>query len=110
MDAYYEIRRQRKSMSKTILVVEDDELMGQFISQALRDEASYQTLIATDAFRAISMVRNIKPSLFLLDYQLPKMNGIELYDRLHSAAGLEDVPTIFISGVPPIKELAKRHI
>lgn len=110
MDVQYEAGKQRESMSKIILVVEDDQLMGQFITQALQDETTYQTLIATDAFRAISIVRNIKPSLFLLDYQLPKMNGIELYDQLHSAAGLQDVPTIFISAVPPIKELEKRHI
>jgi len=110
MNARYEAGKPGEALSKTILVVEDDQLMGQFIAQALRDETTYRTLIATDAFRALSIVRNIKPSLFLLDYLLPKMNGIELYDRLHSAAGLEDVPTIFISAVPPIKQLEKRHI
>ena len=110
MDALYKAEKPGEKLSKTILVVEDDELMGQFITQALQDEVSYRTLIATDAFRALSIVRNIKPSLFLLDYLLPKMNGIELYDQLHSAAGLEDVPTIFISAVPPIKQLKKRRI
>lgn len=110
MNGRYKAGKPRESLSKTILVVEDDELMGQFITQALQDEASYQTVLATDAFRALSIVRNLKPSLFLLDYQLPKMNGIELYDLLHSAAGLEDVPTIFISAIPPIKQLTKRHI
>ena len=97
-------------MDKTILVVEDDELMGEFITQALQREASYNTILATDAYRALSMVRNIKPSLFLLDYMLPQMDGIELYDRLHSAGGLEDVPTLFMSVVPPIKALKMRHI
>jgi CheY-like chemotaxis protein len=38
------------------------------------------------------------------------MNGIELYDRLHTAGGLEDVPTLFMSAVPPLKELEKRRI
>ncbi len=97
-------------MDKTILVVEDDELMGQFITQALQREASYNTILATDAYRALSIVRNIKPSLFLLDYMLPQMDGIELYDRLHSAGGLEDVPTLFMSVIPPIKSLAQRRI
>lgn len=110
MDTLYKAEKPKEALRKTILVVEDDELMGQFITQALQDEASYQTVLATDAFRALSIVRSLKPSLFLLDYQLPKMNGIELYDLLHSAAGLEDVPTIFVSAIPPIKQLAKRHI
>ena len=97
-------------MDKTILVVEDDELMGEFITQALQREASYHTLLATDAYRALSIVRNMKPSLFLLDYMLPQMNGVELYDRLHTEGGLEDVPTLFMSVVPPIKALEKRRI
>ena len=110
MNALYKAGKPREALRKTILVVEDDELMGQFITQALQDEASYQTVLATDAFRALSIVRNLKPSLFLLDYLASQMNGLELYDQLHSAAGLEDVPTIFISAIPPIKQLAKRHI
>ncbi|HYK84253.1 MAG TPA: response regulator [Ktedonobacteraceae bacterium] len=110
MDALYEARRQSLPADKTILIVEDDELMGQFIIQTLQSEASYRTLLATDAFRALNIVRNIKPSLFLLDYFLPQMNGVELYDRLHAAGGLKDVPTLFMSAVPPIKELEERHI
>lgn len=110
MDALYEARRQSLPADKTILIVEDDELMGQFIIQTLQSEASYRTLLATDAFRALNIVRNVKPSLFLLDYLLPQMDGVELYDRLHAAGGLKDVPTLFMSAVPPIKELKKRHI
>ena len=111
MDAHYEVgKRGPVAEDKTILIVEDDELMGQFIVQTLQGEASYQTLLATNAFRALNIVRSVKPSLFLLDYLLPQMNGIELYDRLHAAGGLEDVPTLFMSAVPPIKELEKRRI
>ena len=110
MDARNGARKQSLSIDKTILIVEDDQLMGQFVMQALQGEASYRTILATDAFRALSIVRNIKPSLFLLDYFLPQMNGIELYDRLHTAGGLEDVPTLFMSAVPPIKELEKRRV
>ena len=108
--AYDEEGEQGESIGKTILIVEDDELMGQFFIQTLRDEASYSIILATDAFRAMSIVRTIKPALFLLDYQLPQMNGLELYDQLHKAGGLQDVPTLFVSAVPPIKELEKRHI
>lgn len=110
MDAVYEARRQALPVDKTILIVEDDELMGQFIIQTLQGETPYRTLLATDAFRALNIVRTVKPSLFLLDYFLPQMNGIELYDRLHAAGGLKDVPTMFMSAVPPIKELKKRRV
>lgn len=95
---------------KTILVVEDDQYVGEFITQALTSEGQYHVVLAVDAFRALNIVRNLKPALFLLDYQLPQMNGIELYDRLQKAGGLEDVPVLFVSANPPQEELNKRQI
>jgi len=101
---------QEDLISKTVLVVEDDQYVGEFMTQALEDIGFYHVVLATDAFRALNIVRNLKPSLFLLDYQLPQMNGVELYDRLQEAGGLEDVPALFISANPPLKELEKRRI
>jgi CheY-like chemotaxis protein len=53
---------------------------------------------------------DIKPSLFILDYQLPRMNGIELYDKLHSIDGLDSVPAVLISARLPKQEIDKRRI
>ncbi len=105
-----EAREQGDRPCKTILVVEDDQYIGEFIVQVLTREGPYHILLATDAFRALNIVRNHKPALFLLDYQLPQMNGIELYDRLQKAGGLDDVPVLFISANPPQEELKKRCI
>ena len=52
------------------------------------------------------------PDLLILDYRLPSMNGLDLYDHLQEQEGLTDVPTIMISAnfsFPP-GELARRHI
>jgi CheY-like chemotaxis protein len=38
----------------------------------------------------------VKPQLFLLEYSLPDMNGIILYDRLHARKELEAVPALII--------------
>jgi len=67
-------------------------------------------MLVTDGLQAIKAVSNIKPSLLILDYQLPHMNGIEIYDHLHATKGLEDVPAIMISARLPRKEIAKRNI
>lgn len=50
------------------------------------------------------------PDLLLLDYHLPGINGIELYDRLHTTKGLEEVPAIMVSARLPRQELASRKI
>ena len=100
-----------KRIQSMLLVVEDDEAIGEFIAQALRDETPHAVLHVTDASHALEAVNFIKPSLFLLDYQLPDINGLELSDRLHTIAGLETVPTLVISAnLPPRHALQQRHI
>jgi CheY-like chemotaxis protein len=92
----------------SILVVEDDEDLGQFIVQAIHDETPYQALLATDGFQALKITTTLKPTLFLLDYNLPDMNGLELYDKLHSMEALKNVPAIFMSARRPT-EIVKKH-
>jgi CheY-like chemotaxis protein len=96
--------------AKTILVVEDDELIGAFLAEAISQETPYRPLLVSDGFEALKVTRDIRPSMFLLDYHLPRMNGIELYDQLHAKEGLENVPAILISANLPLSELTKRAI
>src|SRR5438067_12901970 len=95
---------------KTILVIEDDENIGDFIAQALQLETPYQTLLATSGEEALEQVKSIKPNIFLLDYMLPDVNGIELYDQLHSITEFEHIPAIMMSANLPTRELRKRQI
>lgn len=95
---------------KTILVVEDDADMGEFFVLALRQETSYQALLASDGSQALKIVKSLKPDLFVLDYELPSMNGIELYDHLQATEGLETVPALFMSANLPTGELKRRRV
>src|SRR5258708_26490826 len=95
---------------KTVLVVEDDTGIGKFLVQAILQETPYQAMLVADGFQAIKAVTNIRPSLFILDYQLPRMNGIELYDQLHATKGLEHIPAMVISARLPRQEIEKRKI
>ena len=95
---------------KTVLVVEDDTGIGSFLVQAISQETPHHAMLVADGLQAIKAVSNIKPSLFILDYQLPRMNGLELYDHLHATKGLEHIPAIVISARLPKSEIAKRKI
>jgi DNA-binding response OmpR family regulator len=98
------------SSVKTVLVVEDDTGIGTFLVQAILQETSHHAMLVADGFQALKAVSNIKPSLFILDYQLPRMNGIDLYDQLHATKGLEHIPAIVISARLPKHEIEKRKI
>ena len=95
---------------KTVLIVEDDIHIGEVLVQAIVQETSFMAVLAQSGDEALNLVKNIKPSLFILDYQLPRMNGIELYDILQTDAYLAQLPTIMISAQLPVKELQKRNI
>ncbi len=100
----------RSNSVKTILVVEDDADIGSFLIQAISQETTHQAMLVTDGFQALKAIANIQPSLLILDYQLPSMNGIELYDRIQETNVHENLPTILISARLPKQEIAKRKI
>lgn len=101
---------EENSTVKTVLVVEDDTGIGTFLIQAIQQETHHRAMLVTDGFQALKVVANIKPELFILDYQLPRMNGIELYDRLHAAPDMDHVPAIIVSARLPRHEIEKRKI
>lgn len=99
-----------KPLLKTILLVEDDVSIGELLITILEEEGLYETVLVTNGLQALKVVKSIHPLLFVLDYQLPGMNGFELYDRLHAMEGLGGIPALFVSANVPLKELEKRHL
>ena len=99
-----------RATKKIILVAEDDEGIGTMLAHFISDETSYEVLLVTNAKRVLQVVQQVKPSLFLLDYHLPSMTGLQLYDQLQTIEALEGIPTIMMSANLPQAELAKRHI
>src|SRR5438045_2474312 len=85
---------------KTILLVEDDIDLSECIVAAIETVTSYQVVLVPDGFEALKIASTLKPDLFVLDYHLPNMDGLELYERLHTTRGLEAIPTLFLTAYP----------
>ncbi|GAC1402704.1 MAG: hypothetical protein NVSMB49_19170 [Ktedonobacteraceae bacterium] len=96
--------------AKIILIVDDNVLMREYLKQVLSEETPYRPVLVFDGFEALRVAGDIHPSLFILDYQMPGMNGIELYDRLHEKKEFEKTPTIMISVHLPTREIAERSL
>jgi CheY-like chemotaxis protein len=82
---------------KTILVVEDDEDIGEALLFALNEESSYHVIVVATGSEALQIARDRKINLFIVDYYLSDINGIELYDKLHAIPELQDVPVLLVS-------------
>lgn len=94
----------------TILIVEDEEHIREFLEQVISEETPYKPLVVADGFEALKVTLEVKPDLFLLDYHLPGIDGIELYDRLHEVKGFQDIPALIMSARLPRQELDKRSL
>ncbi len=101
---------QEQMAAKTILIVEDDTDIGSMLLQVVTYETAYHAILAIDSLEALNIIKETQPVLFILDYWLPYMNGIELYDHLRTHTGLERTPAIMMSAGLPHNELAKRDI
>ena len=68
--------------------------------------------MANDSNAALNVVRHFAPCLFVLDFGLPGMNGIELYDRLHVNPELAPIPAILITAdrYVPQQQLQQRQL
>jgi CheY-like chemotaxis protein len=104
---------EQRTRATTILVVEDDEDIREFIGLLMSTIPAYHYSLVPDASQALYFVKGVKPDLFILDYRLPGMNGLELYDQLHATPGLEAIPAILMTAtrLEALRpEIEKRHI
>jgi putative two-component system response regulator len=66
-----------------VLVVDDDEIAREMIAHAL-SRAGYETLTAADGREAVEVIRQEKVRLVVSDWDMPRMNGIELCQTIRS--------------------------
>ena len=56
--------------AKVILIVEDDEDVGEFLVAAIQQETPFHPILVRDGFAAFKTVHDMKPDLFILDYSV----------------------------------------
>src|SRR5260370_19794973 len=94
----------------TVMIVEDDVHIGAFLVEAITQETPYYALLLTNGDEALAKLKNLKPSLLILDYHLPGINGLELYHQIHAMPDLKQIPAIMMSARLPRRELEQRTI
>lgn len=80
---------------ETILLVEDEDPVRNFISRALRDKG-YNVIEARSGADALQVVKDIDMDLLITDVIMPKMDGPTLNKKLREIK--TNFKTIFISG------------
>jgi len=81
---------------QTILVVDDEQDLLDLIEYNLKKEG-FDVLKAEDGLQGIEMARKHNPNLVLLDIMMPKMDGLEVVERMRDDKQLKHIPIIFLT-------------
>ena len=90
-------------MSK-ILLLEDDKVLAETLSELLESEG-FDVVHVTNGEMALDVTFNTSFDLFLLDVNVPQLNGFELLKSLREAD--DTTPAIFITSLNDIASLSR---
>ena len=87
--------------SKPILLIEDDDVDVMTVNRALRDsKVTNQLIPMSDGEKAIEHLRDeraAKPSIILLDLNMPKMDGVEFLKIVKADKALKKIPVVILT-------------
>lgn len=87
-----------KAQSRVVLVV-DDAIDSIHMLNDVLEESHFTVLVALEGAQALTITRNIRPDIILLDAIMPNMDGFETCRQLKLNPQLADVPIIFMTGL-----------
>ena len=94
---------------KTVLITEDEPLNLE-LEKALFKAAGYTVLEARNAKEGIAIAQDKKPDVIIVDYQMPKIDGIQFIKMLKQDPKIKGIPCIIVtaSTTEEQKEMLKK--
>ena len=99
------LRVEAGDFKKTILIVDDDPAYAKMLRECLKDE--YSTFVLTDGSQVIKALRQTPVDLILLDYEMPVMDGPQVFQMLKGDEVLKNIPVVFLTGVSGKEQVAR---
>lgn len=84
-----------------ILIVDDEKELAWAISQSLSFHG-YTVSTASNGFEALRQIEQKPPNLIILDIIMPRMDGIDLCQRIRSDPDIASIPIIFLTACSKI--------
>ena len=85
-----------ENLTQARILLVDDNKLGLIARKSVLEDLGYRITTATEGQEAFERFSREKFDLVITDYKMPKMNGIELIERIRDR-GVE-IPIILISG------------
>lgn len=89
-----------------VLIIDDDLDAAEILAEVMRAEG-HDVRVGYDGQEGLRLLRERIPELVLLDVEMPVLDGPGMaYEMFLRDAGLDDVPIVFLSGVPNLADVA----
>lgn len=91
----------------SLLIADDEHSVRWPIAESFRRNG-FNVVEAADGVEALRNAISQPPDAIILDYNMPRMSGVEVAQAIHARADLRHVPMILISGSgsPKLREQA----
>ncbi|NJR67728.1 MAG: response regulator [Synechococcales cyanobacterium CRU_2_2] len=83
--------------SHKILVIDDSKVIRMRVQDML-PTGNFEILEAKDGLEGLRLIREERPTLIMLDFLLPKMNGWEVFQNIQADSSLQAIPLVVMSG------------
>jgi signal transduction histidine kinase/ActR/RegA family two-component response regulator len=87
-------------VSRKVLVADDDQLLVELLQEGL-ERRGYRVYSAFDGQQALDQVRRETPDYLVLDLVMPKVDGIQICQRLKEDPRLRSIPIIVLTNTAP---------
>jgi CheY-like chemotaxis protein len=86
-------------VTRTILIVDDDPMIRKLITTTLEDVAGYRLREAGDGLQALDAALEERPQIVFLDYDMPRLDGVETCRRLRSDPVTAGATIVMLTGM-----------
>jgi len=90
--------------NKIILIADDDENTV-FIFRKILEKEKFKVIVAMDGKKTLSLAKEERPDLILLDVMMPYVDGYQIAKILQSEKETEKIPIIIITAKGETREL-----
>jgi two-component system, OmpR family, alkaline phosphatase synthesis response regulator PhoP len=87
------------SEKKKILMIDDEQEIGELVKSILERTGRYDVLVSTRALEGIQLAKTHKPDLILLDVMMPEMDGTEAARLLCEDEQTKSIIIVFVTAV-----------
>ncbi|WP_421654823.1 response regulator [Leptothermofonsia sp. ETS-13] len=84
-------------MSKTVLIVDDEEDVRAIAKLGLEMGASWNVLTASSGQEALAVAATYQPDVILLDMMMPEMDGRATFQQLQANPTTKPIPVILVT-------------